>query len=66
MRFWIREICGTVLVLLGLAVFYLCLAFLSLTDRSGQPTPRILEAIVLMLIGIFIFRGGIQLLKVAF
>lgn len=57
MRFWLRELAGWALVLLGLFVFYLCLA-LMLSDR-------IIQAGQLTIIGIFIFRGGIHLLKVA-
>jgi hypothetical protein len=59
MRFWVREVAGWVLVLLGLFVFYICLAVL-LTDG-----PLILESIPLMVIGIVVFRSGIHLLKVA-
>jgi hypothetical protein len=59
MRFWLRELAGWLLVGLGLLVFYVCFSLL-LTDR-----PYILEAGPLTLIGIFIFRGGIHLLKVA-
>ena len=65
MRFWIREAAGTALVLLGLFVFYLCLALLQATDAAGRPAPRLLEAVVVMIVGIFVFRGGIHLLKVA-
>lgn len=52
-----REIMGWVLVALGLCVFYLCLVYL-----SGA---LIFEASILSVIGIFVFRGGIHLLKVA-
>jgi hypothetical protein len=60
MRFWFREIAGWVLVLLGLLMFYECLDVLVLSDRH-----MIFEAGSLVLIGIFLFRGGIHLLKVA-
>ncbi len=59
MRFWVREIAGWLLVLLGLFVFYVCFAVL-LTDA-----PLILESIPLTVIGIVVFRSGIHLLKVA-
>jgi hypothetical protein len=59
MRFWVREVAGWVLVLLGLFVFYICLGIL-LTDGSW-----LLESIPLMIIGIVVFRSGIHLLKVA-
>jgi hypothetical protein len=57
MRFWIRELTGWLLLVLGLLVLYLCVVFLS--------TNRIVEAGPLTLIGIIIFRGGIHFLKVA-
>ncbi|MSQ93244.1 MAG: hypothetical protein EXR98_01665 [Gemmataceae bacterium] len=57
-RFWFRELMGWVLVLLGLGIFYVCLAFLLVEGR-------ILEAPVIAAIGVFVFRGGIHLLKVA-
>jgi hypothetical protein len=57
MRFWLRELAGWLLVALGLAVFYYCFLFL----YYGL----ILEAGPLTVIGIFIFRGGIHLLKMA-
>jgi hypothetical protein len=59
MRFWVRELAGWVLVLLGLFVFYICLVVL-LRDGSW-----LFESIPLMIIGIVVFRSGIHLLKVA-
>jgi hypothetical protein len=59
MRFWIREIMGWLLVLAGLYLFVVCLAILLVPDA------RIFEAMILSLLGIFVFRGGIHLLKVA-
>lgn len=59
MRFWSREIAGWALVGLGLFFFYMCLAFVS------RPVPRFLETGPLLIIGVFLFRGGIHLLKVA-
>ena len=58
-RFWFRELMGWLLVLLGLYLFALCLGLLL------NPEPSILEAPVVSLIGIVVFRGGIHLLKVA-
>jgi hypothetical protein len=58
MRFWWREVAGWLLVLLGLVVFYEC--FVLLVNEHA-----IFETGPLMLIGIILFRGGIQLLKVA-
>jgi hypothetical protein len=60
MRFWIREVLGWMLVLVGLFVFYVCASVL-----LGEPEPLILEAVPLTFIGFIIFRGGIHLLKVA-
>ena len=57
MRYWIREAAGWLLVLLGLAAFALSVRFL--TQHYW------IEAGVPSLIGIFLFRGGIHLLKVA-
>lgn len=57
MRFWTREIAGWLSLLLGLFGFYVC--FVLLMSR------QILEAGPMTFIAIFLFRGGIQLLKVA-
>lgn len=59
MRFWVRELAGWVLVLLGLFVFYLTFSVL-LTNG-----PWLIEAIYLTVIGVVVFRAGIHLLKVA-
>jgi antibiotic biosynthesis monooxygenase (ABM) superfamily enzyme len=58
-RFWFRELMGWLLVFAGLYLFAVCLALLL------SPEPSILEAPVVSLIGIVVFRGGIHLLKVA-
>jgi hypothetical protein len=57
MRYWLREVAGWVLVGLGLLAFYTCYDLL----RRG----RITEASAFTVVGIFIFRGGIHLLKIA-
>jgi len=57
--FWFREIAGWILVLLGLLFFYVCFAML-----VNDP-PYLLRVPFLTVIGIFLFRGGIHLLKVA-
>src|SRR5947209_1411289 len=59
MVFWLRELAGWVLVALGLLVFYV--TFLVL-NTSG---PWLIEAIFLTVIGVMVFRGGIQMLKLA-
>jgi hypothetical protein len=55
------EITGWLLLVIGLFVFFVC--FVMLVGLGDQP--RILEPAALIVIGIFIFRGGIQLLKIA-
>ena len=65
MRFWLRELAGWVLVLLGLYVFLICLDILLNRVGPRGPAPLLLESGPLTLIGIIIFRGGIHLLKVA-
>jgi vacuolar-type H+-ATPase subunit I/STV1 len=57
MRLW--EIGGWFLVVLGLFLFYQVFALL-VSDR-----PSLIESGPLTVIGIFVFRGGIHLLKVA-
>lgn len=59
MKFWIRELLGWGLLLIGLFVFYLCVLLLL------HDPPRVFAAGSMSVIGIFIFRGGIHLLKVA-
>lgn len=59
MRFWLRELAGWFLVLVGL---YFCLG--SFTLVTGNPS-AFFNAIHTTVIGIFVFRGGIHLLKVA-
>ncbi len=57
--FWLREIAGWLLVGVGLYLFFICFAML-----VNDP-PNILEAPLLTVIAVFVFRGGIHLLKVA-
>ena len=57
MLYWIRELLGWVLMLLGLAFFWGCLSFVN--------TGQVVEASILAGVGIFVFRGGIHLMKVA-
>ncbi len=59
MRFWVREIAGWLLVLIGLFVFWVSLSML-----LANP-PRLLEVGPTIFIGFIVFRGGIHLLKVA-
>ena len=57
MSYWIREIAGWVLVVVGLAVFWQTYQLLL--------AKRVFEAAPLTFIGFIIFRGGVHLLKVA-
>jgi vacuolar-type H+-ATPase subunit I/STV1 len=57
MMFWLREVAGWLLILLGL--------FLFLTVYSFCQEHWIFEAFIVMIAGVFVFRGGIHLLKVA-
>jgi hypothetical protein len=56
-RYWSREIAGWLLLILGLCGFYVCFALL-----LGHHT---LDAVPLVFISFIVFRGGIQLIKVA-
>jgi hypothetical protein len=60
MRYWLRELAGWLIVGVGLLLIYLAYVML-----EYYATPRILEAWPLVIAGIFVFRGGIHLLKVA-
>jgi hypothetical protein len=57
MRYWIRELAGWLLVGVGL------LAFVYVYDFCTRQW--IFEAGVMTVVGAFVFRGGIHLLKVA-
>jgi vacuolar-type H+-ATPase subunit I/STV1 len=57
MIYWIRELAGWLLVFLGLVIF----AFVY--DWCEQR--RVFDAGLMLIMGIFVFRGGIHLLKVA-
>ena len=59
MRFWTREVAGWLLLALGLYVFYRSYALL-IDGHQYQ-----IEGGILTIIGIFLFRGGIHLLKIA-
>lgn len=57
MRFWTREAAGWALIAIGLVAFGTCYVLL-LNDS-------IIQAAIMVPIGVFIFRGGIHLLKTA-
>ena len=57
MTYWLREIAGWLLVLLGLWVFVTVLDFCR--------ARLIFEAGILTVVGVIVFRGGIHLLKTA-
>jgi len=56
--FWIREVVGWVFVALGATMFGVCYFVLIRNQKIFEAGPTVL-------IGIFLFRGGIHLLKVA-
>ena len=58
MRFWYREVAGWVLILLGLLGFYACAVLIF-------NSTHILESVLMTVISVFVFRGGIHLIKVA-
>jgi hypothetical protein len=58
MRYWTREVAGWVLVVLGLLVFGWCIILLTVYHGIFESGPMVVA-------GIFVFRGGIHLLKVA-
>jgi hypothetical protein len=59
MRFWTREVAGWLLIILGLYLFYRCYTLIT------GPSHYIIEGGMLTVVGVFLFRGGIHLLKVA-
>lgn len=54
---WFREIAGWLLVVIALFVFFICLSFVG--------NQQVIEAGIFAGIGVFIFRGGIHLIKVS-
>jgi len=58
MRYWIHEAAGWLLLVVGLYLFYACFAWL--LDPN-----HVIEAGVLSVIAIIVFRGGLHMLKVA-
>lgn len=61
MRYWFREIAGWGLVVIGLFIFLLVYALC--TNQLDHP-PYV-QAMIMTVIGIFVFRGGINVLKTA-
>jgi len=57
MTYWLREVAGWLLVAAGLLMFLTVYEFL---DRR-----QMFEGGIFAVVGIFVFRGGIHLLKVA-
>jgi hypothetical protein len=62
MIFWVREIAGWVLMALGLAAFW---EVVDLGRKWEDGSYVTIPMIALTVIGVFLFRGGIHLLKVA-
>jgi hypothetical protein len=65
MSFWLREIAGWALVVLGLLAFWVCYDWLTRTGTPESGMPMVFQALPLVVIGVVLFRGGIHLLKVA-
>jgi hypothetical protein len=59
---WLREVAGWLLVVLGLYLFTEMYGFL-VPPANERPSP--VSAVCVMIVGIFVFWGGIHLLKVA-
>jgi hypothetical protein len=58
MRYWLHEVAGWLLLAVGLYLLYACYRWL-------LDPYHILEAAVLGVIGLVVFRGGLHLIKVA-
>lgn len=56
--FWVREVIGWALIALGVITFAICYFVLIRNNKILAAGPTVL-------MGIFLFRGGIHLLKVA-
>ncbi len=68
---WLLILGGWLLIALGIVFFLDCAGKLAVTPPTGgarglnqTSIVQYLEAIVMMIIGIFVFRGGIQIVKV--
>src|SRR5205807_2493047 len=57
LMYWLREMTGWFLLAVGLMTFYIAMTLLL---RDG---PFLLEAPCFIAIGFFVFRGGLQLMK---
>jgi hypothetical protein len=57
MGLWIREIIGWILLVVGLNLFRVCFGYLN--------SRQVVEAAVGAAIGFFVFRAGMQLIRVA-
>jgi hypothetical protein len=62
--YWVREIAGWLLVLAGLLCFFVVYDLIETPPPPGETRPYVGQ-IVMAIVGIFVFRGGIHLLKVA-
>ena len=59
---YVREIIGWILLALGLTFFY---ESLKLIKPSGGYVPLVVEGFIAAFMGFVVFRGGLQLVKVA-
>lgn len=58
--FWIREIAGWILVVIALAMIQAGLAYVTNLER-----PKVVEAAVIMIVGLGVLRAGILLIRIS-
>ncbi len=58
--FWIREIAGWALVVFSLMLIQMGLGYVTNPDR-----PKVVEAAVIMIVGLGVLRGGILLIRIS-
>lgn len=58
--FWIREIAGWALVVFALALIQTGLTYVTNLDR-----PKVVEAAVIMIVGLGVLRAGILLIRIS-
>ena len=58
--FWIREVAGWVLVVIALVLIQMGLAYVANPER-----PKVVEAAVIMLVGLGVLRAGILLIRIS-
>ena len=58
--FWIREVAGWALVVIALALIQTGLTYVTNLDR-----PKVVEAAVIMIVGLGVLRSGILLIRIS-